>query len=154
MTDPATYSGLAAGATVQVTELDFSYAAKSASNLIVLQAQIHLTVDVSNRSVGGFLTAGGNAVSDGVTTYLANSSGNRIRTNALGFNTNTDTSITNLYMAGVHAPGSTSAVTYGLKVSNPDITTRRIDINRTFNHNDTREYGVGISSIFLWEVAA
>jgi hypothetical protein len=147
-TDSQTGSVLS-GAALSASGLTISHACSSPSNKLILIAQLSGTTGSPEFVVTGALTAGGSRIAVG------DAAGSRPRVGAQNNNRGTasENYVQSVTLVAEYSPASTSSVTYGVDLINPDANTRTLYINRSATDTDTVFFVRAASSLILMEVA-
>lgn len=128
---------------VDVTGLTVTITPSSATNKILLIAQVAITSDISWAYFTRF--DGGNAG-----TYIGDTSGNRIRSIFGGYGI-PETQLPSPCAVYLDSPATTSAVTYAFQTRTAGGT---VTVNRTSSGTDNTNRSLGASSITAIEVSA
>jgi hypothetical protein len=147
-TDTFTAS-VAQGASTAITGVSVSITPTSASNKILVVAQI--TGGMTNDGVSSYYTLKRDATAIGI----GDAASNRQRVSS-GFLGNTSVqgqeSLTNIVMAFLDSPATTSATTYSVDVSHARAATVTVYVNRAQTDPDFNYIARGISTITVMEV--
>ena len=137
------------GASTAITGVSVSITPTSASNKILVVAQI--TGGMPTDGVGSYYTLKRGATAIGI----GDASGDRQRVTSgfIGENSaQAQESLTNTFMAFLDSPATTSATTYSVDVSHARAGTVTVYINRSQTVGDVDYIATGISTITVMEV--
>jgi len=139
-------SSLAAGAQTTVTGLSIAHSAATATNKILLFANI-VADSSTDRNYGLVFTAGG------VNIAVGDAAGSRRRVTSAFDTFHTQSSNVTSGAAMVqHLPGVTSSITYTLDILNGDSNTQTLLVNRATSDTDAGSRVRGVSTLILMEV--
>lgn len=133
-----------------VTGLTVAITPSSASNKILIIAQVTVNAPYGSNEFGPFRLSGGNA-----TTYVGDAASTRLRGVFGGFPGTTDLSgvCMALSMVYLDSPATTSATTYAVQCRTTASVGGTIYVNRSANDADSELRTRGASSITVMEVA-
>jgi hypothetical protein len=138
-------ASVASGGTAAITGLSASITPTSASNKVLVSVS-------ANGSYSSVSYLNLIVKADGTGIFVGNAAGSR--TPITGGNSGSDVAImTTVSHTGLHAPATTSAVTYSVDFHNQAPSTTTLYINRASTDTDNARNTRGASSITLMEVA-
>jgi hypothetical protein len=145
-TDTQTSSSVASGASVAVTGLTITHAVADESHKVLLYAYVSpAPAQEFVYRMAATITAGGTQLNVG------DADGSRTRVAGMGFAQGRD-GPGNISLVALHTPGVTTAVTYGVDVTNAGVSTTTLFINRTETDTNSVGFYRGSCGLFLLEV--
>jgi hypothetical protein len=144
-----TQSGsLGSRANYAVTDLSITHALANATNKLIISAVLGA---VSNNRPG---FGAGLAINDGSGLINIGENVSGVLRTSSAMSNISETSVGNLSLYFVHAPGDTTSRTYTVRVQNLDTSTNILTINRPSDDTSSRSRSRGVSSFIIQEVQA
>ena len=149
-TDTQTESGIAAGASFDITGLSIAHAVADVSHRLILTG----TIGIAGEDFG-LAFVGGAFAADGTLLGIGDADGSRTRVGSGGSNASNITdgrNTTAINLSLVYTPNTTDSVTYTLRAISNLTTTRTFFINRTQTDQNAAGRPRGVSTLTLLEV--